>query len=304
MTYSIVARDQRTGELGVAVQSHYFSVGSVVSWAEAGVGAVATQSFAQPSYGPLGLDLMRAGVAAGPALGALVHADSERERRQVGMVDAQGGVGAHTGTRCIEAAGHATADGVSIQANMMRSAAVWPAMLDAYRSADGDLADRMLAALDAGEEAGGDLRGRQSAAILVVAGTGSGRPWQDRLIDLRVEDSAEPLAELRRLLTMRRGYRRVDAAEERDVAGDLEGALAAYAEAEAMLGDNIEATFWLAVMLARNGRADDARRLLVRVTAKDPCWADLLRRLPAAGMFEPGAAAAERLLAGLPEAAG
>jgi uncharacterized Ntn-hydrolase superfamily protein len=300
MTYSIVARDPRSGEIGVAVQSHWFSVGSVVTWAEAGVGAVATQAFAQPSYGPLGVALMKAGLDAESALSGLVHADPERNRRQVAMVDVQGRVAAHTGSVCIEAAGHLTSDSVSVQANMMRNDRVWPAMLDAYQSTAGDLADRMLAALDAGEAAGGDLRGRQSAAMLVVSATSSNQPWRDRLVDLRVEDSTDPLGELRRLLTVRRGYHQMEAAEEREIAGDLAGALAAYQTAQALLGDNREATFWVAVMLARNGRIDEARSLLASAVARDAGWADLLRRLPAAGLFEAGPEAIEQLLEGAP----
>jgi uncharacterized Ntn-hydrolase superfamily protein len=296
MTYSIVARDPRTGEMGVAVQSHWFSVGSVVTWAEAGVGAVATQSFAQPSYGPLGLTLMKSGIDAGSALAGLVQADPERERRQVAMVDVQGAVAVHTGSRCIEAAGHRTADSVSVQANMMRSDRVWPAMLDAYHTAAGELADRLLAALDAGEAAGGDLRGRQSAAMLIVSATGSNQPWRDRLIDLRVEDSADPLGELRRLLTVRRGYQHMEAAEEREVGGDLEGALTAYQAAQTLLGDNSEATFWVAVMLAQNGRPGEARSMLSAAVARDPGWADLLRRLPAAGLYDAGPESIEQLL--------
>jgi uncharacterized Ntn-hydrolase superfamily protein len=169
-TYSIVARDTLTGELGVAVQSHWYSVGTLVPWAEAGVGAVATQSFVDVSYGPLGLDLMRAGKSAGQALEALLAADSSREVRQVAMIDARGGVAAHTGSRCIERAGHLVGKSYSVQANLMRNSSVWGAMAAAYESSGGDLAERLLAALEAGEAAGGDIRGSQSAAILIVSG--------------------------------------------------------------------------------------------------------------------------------------
>ena len=200
MTYSIVARDPQTGDLGVAVQSHWFSVGSGVTWAESGVGAIATQSFAEPAYGPRGLALLRLGVDPVTALAALTGADADQGRRQVAFVDAGGRVAVHTGDQCIEAAGHVTAGGVSCQANMMRGPEVWPAMLDAYQASDGDLADRLMAALDAAEAAGGDIRGRQSAAMLIVKATGSGQPWQDRIVDLRVDDAPDPLGELRRLL--------------------------------------------------------------------------------------------------------
>lgn len=225
MTYSIVARDPQTGDLGVAVQSHWFSVGSGVTWAESGVGAIATQSFAEPAYGPRGLALLRLGVDPVTALAALTGADADQGRRQVAFVDAGGRVAVHTGDQCIEAAGHVTAGGVSCQANMMRGPEVWPAMLDAYRASDGDLADRLMAALDAAEAAGGDIRGRQSAAMLIVKATGSGQPWQDRIVDLRVDDAPDPLGELRRLLSVHRGYEHMEVAEQRENAGDMTGSL-------------------------------------------------------------------------------
>ena len=188
MTYSIVARDAHTGDIGVAVQSHWFSVGSVVTWAESGVGAVATQSFAEPAYGPRGLALLRLGVDPVTALAALTSADPEQSRRQVAFVDAAGRVAVHTGAQCIEAAGHVTAEGVSCQANMMRGPEVWPAMLQAYRRRMAILPIDLMAALDAAEAAGGDIRGRQSASMLIVKATGSDQPWQDRVVDLRVDD--------------------------------------------------------------------------------------------------------------------
>ncbi|HWQ29053.1 MAG TPA: DUF1028 domain-containing protein, partial [Dehalococcoidia bacterium] len=203
-TYSIVARDPATGALGVAVQSHYFSVGSIVSWAEAGVGAVATQSIANVDYGPRGLALMREGLSASQALSALLENDPGRDVRQVAMVDARGGVAAHTGTRCIPAAGHLSGDGFSVQANLMANDSVWPAMRDAFERSDGELADRLLAALEAAQNAGGDIRGQQSAALLVVSGERSHEPWRGRLFDLRVEDHPEPVAELKRLVRLRR----------------------------------------------------------------------------------------------------
>ncbi|TMF13867.1 MAG: DUF1028 domain-containing protein [Chloroflexi bacterium] len=297
MTYSIVARDASTGELGVAVQSHWFSVGSVVTWAEAGAGAVATQSFAEPAYGPKGLALMRLGVDAQAALTALVSADELRARRQVAFVDANGEVAVHTGDQCIAAAGHAIAEGVSTQANMMRNDRVWPAMLEAYHTSSGDLAERLLTSLDAAEAAGGDVRGRQSAAMLVVAGASSGQPWRDRRFDLRVDDSADPLGELRRLVTINRGYHRMDIAEEREVAGDVAGALAEYEAARAFLSGNDEATFWSAVLMADAGRVDEARALFDEITAREPGWAELVRRLPDTGLLRGGRSVVEELLA-------
>ena len=297
MTYSIVARDASTGELGVAVQSHWFSVGSVVTWAEAGAGAVATQSFAEPAYGPKGLALMRLGVDAQAALTALVSADELRARRQVAFVDANGEVAVHTGDQCIAAAGHAIAECVSTQANMMRNDRVWPAMLEAYHTSSGDLAERLLTSLDAAETAGGDVRGRQSAAMIVVAGASSGQPWRDRRFDLRVEDSADPLGELRRLVTINRGYHRMDIAEEREVAGDVAGALAEYEAARVFLSGNDEATFWSAVLMADAGRVDEARALFDEITAREPGWAELVRRLPDTGLLRGGRSVVEELLA-------
>ena len=296
MTYSIVARDPDTGRLGVAVQSHYFSVGSVVTWAEAGVGAIATQSFAEPAYGPRGLALMRLGVDPVTALQALTSADADHARRQVAFIDATGRVAVHTGSLCIEAAGHATGEGVSVQANMMRGNAVWPAMLDAYQSSKGDLAERLMAALEAAEAAGGDIRGRQSAAILIVASESTGQPWRERIVDLRVEDASDPLAELRRLITMHRGYQLIDAAETQEVAGDLEGALVEYERARTLLEGNDEASFWAAILMADAGHVEEGRALLAEISTREPGWNELLRRLPAGDLLRNGEATVTALL--------
>jgi uncharacterized Ntn-hydrolase superfamily protein len=297
MTYSIVARDDETGQMGVAVQSHFFSVGPIVPWAEAGVGAVATQAHAEVSYGPKGLELMRGGTPAGRALGVLVFADKEAERRQVAMVDARGRAVAHTGEQCIAEAGDRQGDGVSVQANMMLKATVPDAMLDAYEKTAGDLAERMLAALDAAEAEGGDIRGRQSAAILIVKGRASDKPWEDRIVDLRVEDHPTPLEELRRLVMMRRGYDAVERAEHAALAGDMETAAREYERAEENVGENVEASFWAGVSLAAAGEEEQARALLQKSLARRDGWAELLRRLPAAGMFPDDPALIERLLA-------
>jgi len=296
MTYSIVARDPDTGDLGVAVQSHYFSVGSVVTWAEPGVGVVATQSFAEPAYGPRGLALMRLGVDPVTAMAALTRADTDEARRQVAFVDVTGRVAVHTGTLCIEAAGHATGDGVSVQANMMRGAGVWPAMLEAFTASTGPLADRLMAALDAAEAAGGDIRGRQSAAMLIVSGTSSSQPWQQRLVDLRVEDSADPLGELRRLIGVHRGYQHIDRAEASEVAGDLENALVEFERAGASLAGNDEAAFWSAILMADAGRVEEGRALLADISTREPGWSELLRRLPAVGLLRNGETTVTALL--------
>jgi uncharacterized Ntn-hydrolase superfamily protein len=296
VTYSIVARDPETGDLGVAVQSHWFSVGSVVTWAEPGVGAIATQSFAEPAYGPRGLALMRLGVDPVTALAALTSADAEQSRRQVAFVDVSGRVAVHTGDQCIEAAGHVTGDGVSCQANMMRGPDVWPAMLEAYHATTGDLAERLMAALEAAEAAGGDVRGRQSAAMLIVKATGSSQPWQDRVVDLRVDDAPDPLTELRRLLSVHRGYAHMEVAEQREVAGDMTGSLDAYEEARRLLAGNDEATFWAAILMADAGRVEEGKAMLADIVTRESGWSDLLRRLPAADLLRNGEATVTSLL--------
>jgi uncharacterized Ntn-hydrolase superfamily protein len=289
-TYSIVARDSITGDIGVAVQSHWFSVGSVVTWAEAGVGAVATQSFVDPSYGPLGLALMRAGKTAPQALNALLAADTGREVRQVAMIDAHGSVAGYTGRRCIQAAGHTTGKEYSVQANLMLNADVWPAMSKAFASTRGDLAERMLTALEAGQKAGGDIRGKQSAAILIVKGVSTGRPWADRVMDLRVEDSPEPLKELRRIVSVHRAYEHMNNGDLAVEHNDIEAALNEYGAAEAMFPDNLEMKFWHAISLVNAQRVDEALPLLRTVFTGDRNWATLVERLPAAGLLtdDPG----------------
>jgi len=224
VTYSIVARDKHTGEFGVAVQSHYFQVSPDVPWALAGVGAVATQSRVNVGYGPLGLELLQAGLTAQQALNALTAGDPLAEVRQCAIVDANGGVAAHTGAKCIPAAGHHVGDGFSCQANLMEKDTVWAAMAQAFTSTDAPLAERMMAALEAAEAEGGDIRGKQSAAMLVVSGKSTGRSWEDRVIDLRVDDAAEPLPELRRLLRIKRAVQTVAEADRLATAGDVAGA--------------------------------------------------------------------------------
>lgn len=250
--------------MGIAVQSHYFGVGRVVGWAEPGVGAVATQSRVDVTYGPLAIELLKAGRSPEDTLRGLTAADVMSEVRQVAIVDATGRIAVHTGDKCIADAGHRTGDGYSVQANMMRRDTVWDAMAAAFERTTGDLAPRMLAALDAAEGEGGDIRGKQSAAMIVVRGELSTRPWE-RLIDVRVDDSTDPLGELRRLVALSKAY---------EMRGPSE-----------VLGDNPELAFWQAVTMAAAGQAAAALPLLGRAFAADPGWRELLRRLPAAGMF-------------------
>ena len=284
-TFSIVARDPATGELGVAVQSHWFSVGTTVVWAEAGVGAIATQSFVDPSYGRNGLDLMRAGKSGPDSLKELLAKDEAREVRQVAMIDAQGRVDAWTGKNDIQAAGHIVGTNFSVQANLMLNDKVWPAMAQAFESTKGDLATRLLAALDAAQAAGGDIRGRQSAAIVVVTGKPSGLPWKDRIFDLRVDDSPEPLKELRRLVTLQRAYNHMNAGDLAVEKKDNEGALREYSAAEKLVPDNAEMIYWHAVALVTMGRVDDSLPLFRRVFAMDRNWVTLTPRLPKSGLL-------------------
>jgi uncharacterized Ntn-hydrolase superfamily protein len=284
-TFSIVARDPATGELGVAVQSHWFSVGPIVPWAEAGVGAVATQSFVDPSYGKNGLELMRAGKSAPDVLKELLEKDEGREVRQVAMIDAQGRVDAWTGKNDIQAAGHIVGKNFSVQANLMLNDKVWPAMARAFENAKGDLADRMLAALDAAQAVGGDIRGRQSAAMVVVTGKPTGQAWKDRTFDLRVDDSPQPLVELRRLVRLQRAYNHMNAGDLAVEKKDNEGALREYGAAEKLVPNNAEMIYWHAVALVNMGRVEESLPLFRKVFAMDRNWIALTPRLPKSGLL-------------------
>jgi uncharacterized Ntn-hydrolase superfamily protein len=279
-TYSIAARDAVTGQLGVAVQSHFFSVGSLVPWAEAGVGVVATQAMVDPSYGPRGLELMRAGSTALEALEQLVAQDSGREVRQVAMVDNQGRAASHTGSSTIAEAGHIVGDGFCVQANMMLRSSVWVAMADAYRLARGELVDRLLAALDAAEAEGGDIRGRQSAALVVVGRRSSGQPWSDKVFDLRVDDAPAPLAELRRLVGVSRAYDHLRQAQSALTRGDAGVMDKEFEQAALLIGDNPEARFWQAVALMQSERIEEGLAILGKIAAADRNWRELALRLP------------------------
>jgi uncharacterized Ntn-hydrolase superfamily protein len=294
-TYSIVARDAANGHLGVAVQSHWFSVGAIVSWAEPGVGAVATQSFVEVSYGPLGLDLMRAGKSADQTLRALLAGDEHTDVRQVAMVDARGNVAVHTGKNAIIEACDRTGDGYSVQANLMLNSTVCDAMAEAYEATDGDLAERLMSALEAAQAEGGDIRGKQSVAILVVSGDREAPAWGGRIIDLRIEDHAEPLKEIRRLLTLARAYNHMNRGDEYMTQGDVEKAVDAYNMAEELVPDSHEMIFWHAATLAGVGRVEEALPLFKRAFDMWPDWRTLVPRLPASGLLPDDPALIEQI---------
>jgi uncharacterized Ntn-hydrolase superfamily protein len=285
VTYSIIARDPETGEFGAAVQSHYFSVGPIVPWARPGVGAVATQSMIRADYGPRGLDLMGAGMGAADALATLRAQDEGADSRQVAMVDATGAVAAFTGPACLAAAGDVQGDGVSCQGNILFDASVWPAMLEAFGGESGPLAGRLLAALNAAQAAGGDLRGVQSAALLVVPG--SGEPWET-VVSLRVEDSADPLGELGRLLALHGAYELVTKGDEHLVGGRRAEASDAYRRAAELAPDQPEVRFWGALGLAIAGDQDGAVAQLRALCSEAPQWREVLERL--GPEFAPGVA--------------
>lgn len=277
MTYSIVARDQGTGQFGVAVQSHWFSVGAIVTWARPGIGAVATQANAEASYGPRALELLAAGIGAGEALAQLVAEDPGAATRQVAVVDSQGTVAAHTGPLCVQFAGHVVGDGASCQGNLLASDRVWPAMLDAFDSSSGPLARGLLAALDAGELAGGDARGRQSAALLVVGE--SGEAWE-ALVSLRVDDHPAPLAELRRLLDLQDAYALANAADGLVGEGRHAEAAELYERASALAPESHELVFWAGLGVAQSGDMDTALDRVRQAIEAHPGWRQILERLP------------------------
>jgi uncharacterized Ntn-hydrolase superfamily protein len=300
-TYSIVAIDRETGELGAAVQSHWFSVGSSVIWAESGVGAICTQSFIEASYGPLGLELMRAGKTAEEALAGLLRADQFEAVRQVAMIDVQGRVAAHTGKSCIPEAGHIAGDGYSCQANLMLKNTVWNAMAKAFENTEGELVDRLMAALEAAQKEGGDIRGKQSAAIIVVKGKSSGAWWKDRIYDLRVEDHTAPLIELKRLIRLNKAYNFMNKGDELLTEDKVEEAMKSYTRAMEMYPDNAEMVFWPAVTLASTGKVEESLPLFKKVFAMDPNWAVLVPRLPQVGQLPKDKGLIKKILAQAPK---
>jgi len=296
MTFSIVARDEQTGQLGVAVQTHWFAVGAICPWIEAGVGAVATQSMVEISYGPKALDLLREGKSPQEALDSLLAEDKDQGLRQVAVVDNSGNIAVHTGNRCIQAAGHSSGKAFSVQANMMKNDTVWPAMEKAYINAQGDLASRMLAALFAAQDAGGDIRGKQSAAMLIAEGEKSDEPWRHVLVNLRVDDHPEPLQELERLFKINKAFDLMNEGDELLAKSLKEAAKEKYSQAAYMAPYIEEMPFWQAVTLADTGNIDEALPIFENVFRKNRDWAELVRRLPASGLLKDDAEMMKRIL--------
>ena len=298
MTYSIVACDPETGRFGVAVQSHYLGVGPVVPWLEAGVGAVATQASVNISFGPLGLELLRAGRSAPEVVAALVASDAQAQVRQLGVVDAKGGAAAHTGTDCIPACGHLVGEGFTVQGNLLERDTCWPAMAAAYRAALADGApfvERLLRAMEAAEGEGGDVRGRQSAAIMVVSADLQQAAWRGRLMDLRIEDHPDPVPELRRIVTMQLAYNLLD--DEGDAAQAGQSGAERYALARQLSPEAYELAFWRGVELAAGGDIEGGRRELRIAFEADTRWRTTLRHLAEAGREGVTPELAELLLA-------
>ena len=303
MTYSIVARDPETGRFGVAVQSHFLGVGPVVPWLEAGVGGIATQASVNISFGPIGLEMLRAGQTAEEVVVSLTAGDPSSAIRQLGVVDAEGRTAAHTGADCIPACGHRVGDGYTVQGNLLERDTCWPAMADAYEAAltrGEPFVERLLLALEAAEGEGGDVRGRQSAAIMVVDGevrpaSWRGRLWGGRLMDLRIEDHADPVPELRRIVTMQLAYDLT--ADQGDAALAGRSALERYAQARQLAPQAYELVFWRGVELAGEGDVEAGRHELQIAFAADSRWRTTLQHLADAGQQGLTPELAELLLA-------
>jgi uncharacterized Ntn-hydrolase superfamily protein len=297
-TFSIVARDEQTGEMGVGVQSHWFSVGTAVSWAEAGAGAVATQSFVNKSFGPRGLELLRKGLTAQQVVDSLLKNDEGREVRQLAIVDRNGNVAAHTGKNCIQFAAHITGVQFSVQSNMMLTDKVNTAMANAFKNSAGKpLAERILLALEAAQGVGGDIRGKQSAALIVVPAKSEGKPWDERTVDLRVDDAKEPLKELRRLLLVHTAYQHMNNGDLAVEKNDMAKAMDEYRAAMMMMPGNLEMQYWTAVTLANNKQVDMSLPLFKKVFSLDKNWKELTRRLPSVNLLTVSGADLKRILA-------
>ncbi|MBK7630656.1 MAG: DUF1028 domain-containing protein [Ignavibacteriales bacterium] len=284
-TFSIVARDAETGEMGVAVQSHWFSVGSIVAWGEAGVGVVATQSFVNPSFGQRGLELLKKGMTAQEVVDLLISTDEGRDVRQLAIVDSKGNSAGYTGSKCISEAGNIAGDNYSVQANMMLNSTVWGAMSKAFENSKGPLAERLISALEAAQNEGGDIRGKQSACLLVVKGKATGNLWEDRLIDLRVEDNPNPISELKRLLNVHRAYDHMNAGDLAVEKNDMNLAMDEYNAAMKMFPENLEMKYWTAVSLANTGEVEKSLPMFKEIFALDANWMELTKRLVPVGLL-------------------
>jgi uncharacterized Ntn-hydrolase superfamily protein len=284
-TYSIVARDPQTGEMGVAVQSHWFSVGSIVAWGEAGVGVVATQSFVNPSFGQRGLELLKTGKTAQEVVDQLIESDEGRDVRQLAIVDSKGNSAGYTGAKCISEAGHIVGDNYSVQANMMLNNTVWGEMSKAFEKSTGPLAERLVTALESAQNVGGDIRGKQSACLLVVKGQASGNLWEDRLIDLRVEDNPNPVVEIKRLLSVYRAYEHMNKGDLAVEKNDMKLAMDEYNAAMEMFPENLEMKYWTAVTLANTGEFEKSIPMFKEIFTADKNWKELTKRLPSVGLL-------------------
>jgi uncharacterized Ntn-hydrolase superfamily protein len=297
-TFSIVARDSATGEMAVGVQSHWFSVGTAVSWGEAGVGVVATQSFVDKSYGPKGLALMKKGYTAQQALDELKNKDAGVDVRQVAFIDAKGNVASHTGKKCIQYASDITGTNFSVQSNMMLGGKVCEAMAASFRSSAGKtLGERVLLALEAAQGAGGDIRGMQSAALIIVLGTPNDQPWNDKLVDVRVDDNPQPLKELRRLYNIHIAYQHMNSGDLAVEKNDMGLAMKEYNAAMKMFPANLEMQYWTAVTLANTKQIDKALPMFKKIFAKDKNWKELTKRLPPTGVLTIAEAELKKILA-------
>lgn len=285
-TYSIVARDAETGEMAVAVQSHWFSVGTAVSWGEAGVGVVATQSFTNKSFGPRGLAMMKSGLSPKLAMDSLINNDEGEAFRQVAILNKNGQVASHTGAKCIDEAGHINGENFSVQANMMLNKSVVPAMEKAWKSnKDLKLAERMVEVLKAAQAEGGDIRGKQSAALLIVKGEASDEPWNDKVLDLRVDDHENPISELDRLVKVFRAYEHMNQGDLYVEKGAMQKAMNEYNAAMGMFPENLEMQYWTAITLANDGKIEKAVTMLQKIYQVDPNWRELTKRLPKVGLL-------------------
>ncbi len=294
-TFSIVAFDPSTRELGVAVQSRYFSVGSVVPWAEAGVGAIATQSFVNVSYGPKGLELLKQGILVYDVIDRLTKDDVGKDSRQLGVIDAKGNAAAFTGKKCLEWAGSKVGKNYSVQGNILASEDVVNRMAESFEFAKGDLGSRLVAALEGGENAGGDARGRQSAALLVVRENRGRASYGDRYIDLRVEDHSNPIGELKRLLDMHRVYSLIDESEEELTKNNFETALSTLKKAAALNPNVDDIHVDLGIINMKLGRKEEAVKAFEEALRLNPKLKNLIKQLPKAGWIDADREVLEKL---------